>query len=390
MISLKIALLTYSTKPRGSVVHTLELAQALADLGHDPCVFALDKSGEGFHRSVEFKTFAVPAKACDGNTDQLIRQRIQEFVSFFQQHLSEREGYDIYHAQDCLSANALATLKAQGKLSQFVRTVHHIEAFKSPYLRECQEKSIYLSDRCLCVSALWQQVLQKDYGIVAHRVINGVSSRFSAIPKNADAAIAEAYAIHLKSDKKARFGPVYLTVGGIEPRKNSINLLKAFAKVHRQQPNAQLVIVGGATLFDYQPYRDDFWALAKAENLENALILPGVVPDQHLPSLYRLADAFVFPSIQEGWGLVVLEALASGVPVIASSQAPFTEFLSPASAHLVNPQSAEAIAAAMLAIIRPDVAQGLLSHREEIISRYRWEASAKMHLALYEQLVARV
>ncbi len=388
-MSLKIALLTYSTKPRGSVVHTLELAQALADLGHDPCVFALDKSGEGFHRPVGFKTFAVPAKACEGDTDLLIRQRIQEFVNFFQQHLSKHEGYNIYHAQDCLSANALAELKAQGKLSQFVRTVHHIEAFESPYLRECQEKSIYLSDRCLCVSALWQQVLQKDYGIAAHRVINGVSSRFSAVPTAADAAIAEAYGIHPKRDKEARFGPVYLTVGGIEPRKNSINLLKAFARVHRQWPNAQLVIVGGATLFDYQPYRDDFWALAKAENLENALILPGIVPDQHLPSLYRLADAFVFPSVQEGWGLVVLEALASGVPVIASNQAPFTEFLSPASARLVPPQSIEAIAAAMLEVIRPDIAQGLLSHSEEIISPYRWQVSAQMHLALYEQLVTR-
>ncbi len=390
MIPFKIALLTYSTKPRGSVVHTLELAQALAGLGHDPCVFALDKSGEGFHRSVEFKTFAVPAKTYDGDTDQLIQQRIQEFVRFFQQHLNEHEGYDIYHAQDCLSANALAELKAQGKISQFVRTVHHIEAFKSPYLRDCQEKSIYLSDRCLCVSELWQQVLQKDYGIAAHRVINGVSSRFSVMPTAGDAALAEAYRIHPKPDKKARSGPVYLTVGGIEPRKNSINLLKAFASVHRQWPTAQLVIVGGATLFDYQPYRDDFWALVKAESLENALILPGVVPDQHLPGLYRLADAFIFPSVQEGWGLVVLEALASGVPVITSDQAPFTEFLSPASARLVNPQSVEAIAAAMLEIIQPDVAQSLLSHREEIISQYRWEASAQMHLVLYEQLTTRV
>ena len=384
---LKIALLTYSTKPRGSVVHTLELAQALADSGHHPYVFALDKNGEGFYRPVEFETFAVPASVCDGNTDQLIRQRIQEFVSFFQQHLNGHEGYDIYHAQDCLSANALAELKAQGKLSQFVRTVHHIEAFKSPYLRECQEKSIYLSDRCLCVSALWQQILQKDYGITAHRVINGVSTRFSAVPAAVDAGIAKAYGIYPKADNMVRPGLVYLTVGGIEPRKNSINLLKAFARVHQQQPSAQLVIVGGATLFDYQPYRDDFWALAKAKKLENALIFPGIVLDQHLPSLYRLADAFVFPSIQEGWGLVVLEALASKVPVIASDQAPFTEFLSSASARLVNPQSEDSIAAAMLEVIRPDVAQGLRAHSEEIISCYSWGASAKMHIALYEQLV---
>ena len=61
-MSLNIALLTYATKPRGSVIHTLELAQSLHELGHNPCVFALDKDGKGFHRAAEFNTCAVPAK----------------------------------------------------------------------------------------------------------------------------------------------------------------------------------------------------------------------------------------------------------------------------------------------------------------------------------------
>ncbi len=111
-MSLKIALLTYSTKPRGSVIHTLELAQALFELGHDPCVFALDKDGQGFHRQVSFTTCAVPAQPCNGGIDQLIHQRIEEFVQFFKHHKTH---YDIYHAQDCLSANALAQLKVSGQ-----------------------------------------------------------------------------------------------------------------------------------------------------------------------------------------------------------------------------------------------------------------------------------
>ncbi|MEM6256585.1 MAG: MSMEG_0565 family glycosyltransferase [Cyanobacteria bacterium P01_D01_bin.156] len=314
---IRIALLTYSTKPRGSVIHTLELALALADLGHQPCVFALDKDGQGFHRPTPFSTCPVPAAPCEGGIDQLIQQRIGEFVSFFQNHL---EQYDIYHAQDCLSANALAILKDQGRIPHFVRTVHHIEDFQSPYLQNCQEKSIYQPDRCLCVSDIWQQALAKDYGIQAHRVINGVGSRFSAQPSGLESALANAYGIGP--------GPVYLTVGGIEPRKNSINLLKAFHKVRQQQPQAQLVIAGGATLFDYRAYRQEFIKLVEAYELADSLILPGVVPDADLPGLYRLADVFVFPSVQEGWGLVVLEAIASGLPVLTSNQAPFTEFLS--------------------------------------------------------------
>ncbi|MEL6332287.1 MAG: MSMEG_0565 family glycosyltransferase [Cyanobacteria bacterium J06626_26] len=374
-MSLSIALLTYSTKPRGSVIHTLELAQALAELGHQPCVFALDKDNQGFHRSTPFNTCPVPAALCDKGIDQLIQQRITEFVTFFQKH---PEQYDIYHAQDCLSANALAILKQQGRIPHFVRTVHHIEEFKSPYLQDCQEKSIHQPDRCLCVSDVWQQALEKNYDIQAHRVINGVSGRFSAQLDGSEAGLAEAYGI--------QNGPIYLTVGGIEPRKNSINLLKAFYRVKQQQPQAQLVIAGGATLFDYQAYRQEFMELVSAYDLADSLVLPGVVPDVDLPTLYRLADVFVFPSVQEGWGLVVLEAIASGLPVLTSNQAPFTEFLSEQQAMLVAPENVAEIATTMLTLLNPDIARSLIQNSRPIIDQYSWQRSAQMHLELYADL----
>ena len=376
-MSFRIALLTYSTKPRGSVIHTLELAEALDELGHQPCVFALDKDDQGFHRPTPFKTYAVPAAPCDAGIDQLIQQRINEFVQFFQNHSRH---YDIYHAQDCLSANALAILKAQGLIPHFVRTVHHIEDFKSPYLQSCQEKSIYQPERCLCVSAMWRQVLKKDYGIQAHRVINGVGSGFSDQSDGSETTLAQAYGIV--------GSPVYLTVGGIEPRKNSINLLKAFYQVRQTHPQAQLVIAGGATLFDYQAYRQEFMGLVYDYGLANGLVLPGVVPDAHMPALYRLADAFVFPSVQEGWGLVVLEAIASGLPVLTSNQTPFTEFLSPQDALLIEPEDVDAIATAMLTLLDPTIASQLIKHSRRIIGQYTWQQSAKLHLNLYTELTS--
>ena len=377
---MKVALLTYSTKPRGSVIHTLELAQALHKLGHEPCVFALDKDGKGFHRDVAFKTCAVPAQPCEGGTDALVKQRIGEFVSFFESDFERGlANYDIHHAQDCLSANALAILREKGIIPRFVRTVHHIENFKSSYLIDRQEKSIRQSDRCLCVSQFWQQALQRSYGIAAHRVINGVSDRFSPQPNGKELTLAKHYGI--RSD-----GPVYLTVGGIEPRKNSINLLKAFRRVQAERPTAQLVIAGGATLFDYQPYRDEFMALVDTYGLRDCLILTGIVSDESLPVLYRLADAFVFPSVQEGWGLVVLEAIASNLPVLTSNQAPFTEFLSSESALLVNPHSPDDIADSMLKLLEDQVSQSLIHSAQSIANSYRWSQSAKMHLDLYQQL----
>jgi len=373
-MSLKIALLTYSTKPRGSVIHTLELAEALAKLGHQPHVFALDKDGSGFHRPVSFAATAVPAQPFEGGTDKLVQQRIGEFVQFFQQQPSNT--FDIYHAQDCLSANALAQLKAEGHIPHFVRTVHHIEDFQNPYLRDCQEKSIYQPDRCLCVSELWQKALKRDYGIAAHRVVNGVSARFSQQPSGQETILKQRLGL---------FGqPIFLTVGGIEPRKNSINLLRAFQRLLPRVPRAQLVIAGGATLFDYRPYREAFMTEAKALP-SDALVLPGVVPDADLPVLYRLADAFVFPSLQEGWGLVVLEAIASGLPVITSARQPFTEFLSQETALLVEPEADE-IALAMAQVLQPDTAQCLIHNSQPLIDRYSWHRSAQQHLVLYRQL----
>lgn len=374
---LQIALFTYSTKPRGSVIHTIELAEALHDLGHQVCIYALDKDGSGFDRSLRCQYQPVPTLPVEGGIDQLIQQRIQEFVDFLEDGC---HSYDCYHAQDCISANALAALRQRQIIPHFVRTVHHIEDFNSLYLHQCQERSIYEPDLCLCVSQHWQQQLQEHYKIYAPRVNNGVNiNRFLHVLKS------------VKAELRQRLGltgaPVYLTVGGIEPRKNSIALLQAFSRVLNHIPNAQLVIAGGATLFDYQPYRDQFFEQTNQLQMKigQSLILPGVIADADLPTLYHAADAFVFPSLKEGWGLVVLEAMASGLPIIVSEQPPFTEFLTAQQALFVDPSSPDTIADAMLAIARPTVAQRLIEHSQVLCQQYSWQNSAQMHLKHYYQ-----
>lgn len=381
--SLRIALLTYSTKLRGSVVHTLELAEALHQLGHRVCIYALDKDRSGFDRPLSVDCHLIAARPVDGGIDQLIHQRIQEFVDGCSLHLSRSCSYDIYHAQDCISANALAILRDRGHIPHFVRTVHHIEAFNSPYLQDCQERSIRLPDRCLCVSEYWQQVLQQQYQIHAPRVLNGVNlDRFSPLPTGAEPKLKQALGL--------TGSPIYLTIGGIEPRKNSIGLLQAFTRVLHHSPEAQLVIAGGATLFDYQAYRDQFFACVQAHGLAigRSLLLPGVIADADLPVLYRAADAFVFPSLKEGWGLVVLEAIASELPVLTANQRPFTEFLTAEQAQLVDPGSPEAIADAMLEMVQPPLAQDLVQNSRSICTHYSWAASASLHLDQYQALLS--
>ena len=377
--ALKIALFTYSTKPRGSVIHTLELAQALHLSGHQVCIYALDKDGSGFDYPLSCSYQPIAALEAPFEIELLIQQRINEFIEFLSQ---DDLDYDIYHAQDCLSANALAHLKGQRKIPYFIRTVHHIEEFPSIYLQECQLRSILQADLCFAVSNQWKLVLQKDYQINAVQVFNGVNTnRFTQVTNGTEDL--------LKNRLGIKGYPVYLTVGGIEPRKNSLTLLKAFSLLLKEYPQAQLIIAGGATLFDYHDYRDEFFVLVNQLNLTvgESLLLPGVVSESELSALYRIADVFVFPSLKEGWGLVILEAIASGLAVITLNQPPFTEFLTQKEAFLVDVNSPEAIAKAMIDILETQIHRNLVKNSKSVISKYSWQASAKIHLEQYYKML---
>lgn len=377
--AMKIALLTYSTKPRGGVIHTLELAEALHCCGQEVHIYALDKDKRPLDYPVSCVVKQVPTQPVSRDRiDVLIQQRIQEFVDYLQ---LEKLDYDCYHAQDCISANALAILRDELNLiPHFARTVHHIDAFTSPYLQQCQERSILLPDLCLCVSQSWQKALYKQYQVHALQVINGVNlNRFSSKKDGLE--------IPLKAKLEITGNPIYLTIGGIEPRKNSLQLVPALAEVLKVYPNAQLIIAGGETLFNYDDYAQQFFERVKTHNIEigKSLLLPGTISYEDLPVLYRCADVFVFPSVKEGWGLVLLEAIASGLPVITSNQSPFTEFIQPHQGMLINPHDSQQIAEAMLAIVQPQQAAKLIAASQEICDRYSWEKSAQLHLQYYRQ-----
>jgi glycosyltransferase-like protein len=398
---LKIALFTYSTKPRGGVIHTLELGEALQAEGHNVCIYALDKDNLGFHRFLSCSSKLIPTKPVANRqlllsektgylnndtevgdfdpVDALIKQRIQEFTDYLSREIIK---YDIYHSQDCISANALRILRDRSIVSYFIRTVHHIDEFNSPYLQKCHDRSILEPDLCLSVSQYWRQQLQKQYQIDAPVIINGVNSQKFSIKVNGEER-------KLKQQLGINSNPVYLSIGGIEPRKNSLKLLEAFSEVLKTYPQAQLIIAGGETLFDYESYRLEFFNLAQRNNIKigKSLILPGVMPDKDIPVLYRCADAFVFPSVKEGWGLVLLEAIASGLPIITSNILPFTEFLDEESVLLVNPNSSNDIAIAMVNILNKNLVQKLIDNSSNIPTLYSWQKSAQMHLKHYFKLL---
>ncbi|EGK69965.1 Glycosyl transferases group 1 protein [Methyloversatilis universalis FAM5] len=373
---LRIGLLTHSVNPRGGVVHTVELAQALHALGHDVTVFAPAGPGQTLFRPLACHFEPVPVSGDTDGVAGMAAQRIDAFVRHLAPRVAENP-FDLLHAQDGLGANALATLEERGLIAGFVRTVHHLDPYTDERLAAWQLRGVLRARAVLCVSDLWQRILRDEYGVAAGRVNNGVDlERWTARPDARDATLAARLGIPP--------GPLLLAVGGIEERKNTVRVLQAFAALRSALPQARLVIAGGASLLNHDRYRQTFDRALQASGLHAGedVIVTGRVDDADMPSLFRLADALVMASTREGFGLVVLEALACGTPVVASRIAPFTEYLDDDSASWADPLDIASIAQAMEHALDPSRA-ALLRTPPAVCHRYGWAASAARHLELY-------
>jgi len=179
-----------------------------------------------------------------------------------------------------------------------------------------------------------------------------------------------------------------LSVGGIEERKNTHRILQAFQGLRESRASARLIIAGGSSLLDHSAYQAQFLELLRASRLPaDAVLRAGSVPDADMPSLYRIADALVFPSLQEGFGLVVLEAMACGLPVVTSRLPPFTEYLGEDAVFWCDPCDVASIATAMQRALDPRRRWPKIIRGLDIARRHDWIKAAKPHLPDYLSLV---
>ena len=173
-----------------------------------------------------------------------------------------------------------------------------------------------------------------------------------------------------------------LTVGGIEPRKGSLELLEAYAVARPRLPGVALVIAGGQTLFDYRDYRAR-WEQRAAE-LEAEPVVLGPVEHDALPALVAAAGVFAFPSAQEGFGLAAMEALAAGVPVVLANLPVFREVFA-GVARFAFAEDPAALARQLIAgLTEPDPSARRAGCARA--ARYTWTAAAQRHLAWYHCL----
>ena len=172
-----------------------------------------------------------------------------------------------------------------------------------------------------------------------------------------------------------------LFVGGADPRKNHQTLIKAYAGRKGALKDYSLVMVG-----DSVHRFGDMREAARSHGIENRVVCPGRLNVAELRVLYSNAAVFVFPSIYEGFGMPVLEAMACGAPVITSNTTALPEAAGNA-AVLVNPEDAEELGNAMIRVLEDSALRDNLRAKGfERVKQFTWERAAHQTMAVYREV----
>jgi glycosyltransferase involved in cell wall biosynthesis len=273
---------------------------------------------------------------------------------------------DLYHAPDF----TLPPVQARSVL-----TVHDLSFVRDPesaapglrdYLNKVVPRSVQRADHIIAVSQATKADLIDLYHTPESKITvlyEGVDSIFKPTP---NPAIRDKYALGPT--------PYIFSISTIQPRKNYVRLIQALAAL----PNYNLVIAGGPGWL-----HEPIYAEADKPAVKGRVKFIGFVPDSDLSSLYTEAAAFAYPSLYEGFGLPLLEAMACGTPTLTSNVSCLPEVAGDA-AILVDPYSVEAIAEGL----KQTLAQSEILRPKGFAraAQFRWDAVARDLLSLYQSV----
>lgn len=270
----------------------------------------------------------------------------------------------------------------------YVFTVHDISMFLHPEfypatirwrMNRLIQQGIRKAQRIVCISDHARQHVAEQFHVAAERlavVHHGVGPQFRPIPVAETQPILTRYGID---------APYILHVGKLQARKNIVRLLQAFHQVRQTLPSEVKLVLAGRGTWTSPDIADTLTQLQLREHI----IELGYVPEHDLPALYSGARLLAFPSLFEGFGLPVLEAMACGTPVLTSNVSCLPEIAGQA-ALLVNPYSVTDLADGMHQLCTDATrrealrAQGLVRAQD-----FSWQHTAQQTLAVYQQAVGR-
>jgi glycosyltransferase involved in cell wall biosynthesis len=295
---------------------------------------------------------------------------------FIQPWALRRENVDLMHA--------LAFVAPIFSRTPTVVTVHDLSFLRFPgrfrpanrwYLSTMTRLSCRRAQRVIAVSQATADETRRLLGVPAESIDvipHGVEhDRFRPLPDDQVEAFRK---------NKGLPEQFVLFVGTLEPRKNLVTLIKAFGQTRAVQKGVALVVVGGKGWYYQEVFRQ-----VEALDLTDVVYFAGFVPDVELPLWYNAATVFVYPSIYEGFGMPLLEAMACGTPVIGSSASCLPEVVADAGA-LVAPRDTTGLARLLDRLLRDvDLRTELSRKGLDRAADFTWGATAAATVASYRQ-----
>jgi glycosyltransferase involved in cell wall biosynthesis len=287
---------------------------------------------------------------------------------------------DLLHATDFVlppTRPGTRTLLTVHDLS-FVRVPESASPSLRRYLDRVVPRSVARADHILADSTATLEDLVALYGTHRHKIsvlLSGVEPRFQPM-RDAD----------ILARVRARYGlnqrPYIFAVGTVQPRKNYARLAQALARLRARDHDVDLAIAGGRGWLD-----DPIHAAIRAAGMTAHVHLLGYADDADLPALYNAAACVATPSLYEGFGLPVLEAMACGVPVLTASVSSLPEVAGDA-ALLVDPLDVEAIAQGLGRLLHDAALRHMLIERGLArASQLTWERAARQLRDHYQQML---
>lgn len=371
---MKIAFDSYpiaSPSLSGVGTHAYNIASRIAESSDFECELLL-YDFMNHHKSAEILSKRIPGTPILQNNilPYGIYAKIWDYVPISYNHLFGSDA-DIYHF-----FNFIVPPKTKGKI---INTVHDLVFYTFP---ETMDKSNYrrmtantkrscdMSDIVITVSENSRRELMTYMNIPENKiriVYNGVNhDMFNRnAPENTDISLPSDYILY---------------IGTLEPRKNLLTLLEAYSKTHASKEGVKLVIAG-ANGWEYKEiYR-------KARALKTEVIFTGYIPSEKLPSLYKSAKVFAFPSLYEGFGIPPLEAMACGTPVVSTNVSSLPEVVGDAAVTVQNPKSAAELADALdRAVYDENLIKQCTEKGFAQAEKFTWEKSAQSVINIYKEL----
>jgi glycosyltransferase involved in cell wall biosynthesis len=288
---------------------------------------------------------------------------------------------DVYH-------NPTFSVPAVRTSARTVATVHDVVFRRHPelveaglrrYLDRATRRTVNSADAIITVSHFSKREIAELYTVEQDRITvihNGVILPCGRKPNNLGSTVQRGLG--------ANADGYVLYVGSIEPKKNIDVLLRAFASLRRPQAarSYALVLAGASNASNYR-VEDRIRELG----LSGAVSVLGYVSEEDLESLYTHAKAFVYPSLYEGFGLPVLEAMARGIPTVVSRATSLPE-VAGECALLFEPSDPEDLARMLTRLLESPTEQKALSEKGRArAAAFTWRHSARLHLDTYERVV---